>query len=175
MKHPLKDSPARHSLAAVATLLLGGLLFGCSAGSVPVGEPPLGVVPTIASPDQVVLPIASHLPSVDQSVAIMQQALRLYNDCLGGAVPEAKFAVAGAGADGTVDLGTAIGALAGLIGGSLGLLAVIASSLALHWTALMASWVVFASPGIGAAVGLLAALYPAWKASRINPIEALRR
>jgi len=68
-----------------------------------------------------------------------------------------------------------VGAVAGLVGGSLGLLSVIGVALGLHWTALISPWVVLASPGIGAAVGLLAGLYPAWKAGHIDPIEALRR
>ena len=68
-----------------------------------------------------------------------------------------------------------LGAVAGLVGASLGLLSVIAVSLSLRWTAVMDPVVVFVSPGIGAGVGLLAGLYPAWKAGRIDPIQALRR
>jgi putative ABC transport system permease protein len=68
-----------------------------------------------------------------------------------------------------------VGAVAGLVGGSLGLLSVIAVALSLRWTAVMDPWLVLVSPGIGAAVGLLAGLYPAWRAGHVDPIEALRR
>ncbi|MDR1214918.1 MAG: ABC transporter permease [Propionibacteriaceae bacterium] len=68
-----------------------------------------------------------------------------------------------------------LGAVAGLVGGSLGLLAVIAVALSLDWTALIDPWIVLAAPAIGAGVGLLAGLYPAWKAGHIDPIGALRR
>ncbi|MDR2973761.1 MAG: ABC transporter permease [Propionibacteriaceae bacterium] len=67
-----------------------------------------------------------------------------------------------------------LGALSGLVGASLGLITVIIVAVSQHWTALIDSWVVFASPGIGAGVGLIAGLYPAWRAGHINPIQALR-
>jgi len=69
----------------------------------------------------------------------------------------------------------AVGAVAGLVGGSLGLLAVIAVALSLRWTTVMDPWVVLVSPAIGATVGLVAGVYPAWQAGHVDPIQALRR
>ncbi|MDR2975426.1 MAG: FtsX-like permease family protein [Propionibacteriaceae bacterium] len=68
-----------------------------------------------------------------------------------------------------------LGAVAGLVGATLGLIAVITVALSLTWTALIDNWVILASPAIGAGVRLLAGLYPAWPAGHINPIQALRR
>ncbi|MCL2315457.1 MAG: ABC transporter permease, partial [Actinomycetia bacterium] len=55
-----------------------------------------------------------------------------------------------------------LGAVAGLVGGSLGLWSVIAVALRLRWTAVVDPWVVMASPALGAVVGLVAGLFPAW-------------
>lgn len=68
-----------------------------------------------------------------------------------------------------------LGAVAGLVGASLGLMSVIAVALSLNWTTIVDSSIILASPFIGAGVGLAAGFYPAWKASRIAPIQALRR
>lgn len=68
----------------------------------------------------------------------------------------------------------ALGALAGLFGTSIGVLSIVAISAAREWTPVLDSWLPFAAPLLGAAIGLLAGTYPAWKASRLEPIQALR-
>ena len=44
-----------------------------------------------------------------------------------------------------------------------------------HWTALLDPRLVLAAPLAGGIVGLLAGLYPALRASTVEPAEALRR
>jgi putative ABC transport system permease protein len=67
------------------------------------------------------------------------------------------------------------GFLAGLIGTSLGVIGVLAAALTLHWTAIIDPRVIALGPAIGAVAGLLAGIFPAWKAGHIAPITALRR
>lgn len=69
----------------------------------------------------------------------------------------------------------ALGALGGLVGTSLGVLTVVTVSLARDWTPVIHPTTVAAAPAIGLATGVLAGLYPSWRASRIQPVEALRR
>jgi ABC-type antimicrobial peptide transport system permease subunit len=66
---------------------------------------------------------------------------------------------------------TALGAFAGLFLG-VGFSWIITSSLGipLHMTPASFLW----AYGLAAAFGFLFALYPAWKASRLSPMEALR-
>ena len=70
---------------------------------------------------------------------------------------------------------TALGALGGLIGTGIGVGTVVATALAKHWTAVLQPLAVLPAPLIGATVGLAAGLYPAIRASRIEPLDALRR
>ncbi|MET8415200.1 ABC transporter permease [Streptomyces sp. NPDC005134] len=69
----------------------------------------------------------------------------------------------------------ALGALGGLVGTSLGTITVVAVAAARGWTPVVHPVTVAAAPAIGLATGLVAGLYPAWRASRIQPAEALRR
>jgi putative ABC transport system permease protein len=70
---------------------------------------------------------------------------------------------------------TALGLGGGLFGASLGVLTVLAVTVYHSWTAILDPRIVLAAPVAGAAVGLLAGLYPALRASAIEPAEALRR
>ncbi|MHA5047928.1 ABC transporter permease [Streptomyces sp. SD15] len=69
----------------------------------------------------------------------------------------------------------ALGALGGLIGTSLGTITVVAVAAARAWTPVVHPVTVLSAPVTGLLTGLLAGLYPAWRASRIQPAEALRR
>ena len=70
---------------------------------------------------------------------------------------------------------TALGLFGGLVGASLGVLATLVVTIYHHWTALLDPRVVLAAPIAGGIVGLLAGLYPALRASTVEPAEALRR
>ncbi len=68
----------------------------------------------------------------------------------------------------------ALGAFAGLVGTSLGILCVVIVSANEQWTPVLDPWLPFAAPVLGAITGLLAGTYPAWKAASTEPIAALR-
>jgi putative ABC transport system permease protein len=70
---------------------------------------------------------------------------------------------------------TALGLFGGLVGACLGVLVAIAVTISEHWTALLDARLVYAAPAAGAVIGLLAGLYPALRASTIEPADALRR
>ncbi|MER7957461.1 ABC transporter permease [Streptomyces sp. NPDC096030] len=69
----------------------------------------------------------------------------------------------------------ALGALGGLVGTSLGVLTVVAVAVVRDWTPVIHPVTAAAAPAIGLVTGVVAGLYPAWRAARIQPAEALRR
>lgn len=70
---------------------------------------------------------------------------------------------------------SATGATGGIVGASLGLLVVVTVAIVQEWTPIIATWTVAAAPVLGMLVGLAAGFYPATRAARIEPIDALRR
>ncbi|MEV0626185.1 ABC transporter permease [Nonomuraea wenchangensis] len=69
---------------------------------------------------------------------------------------------------------TLIGLAGGVIGASLGMVAIVAVSAVQQWTPLLDVRLAIAAPLAGALVGLLAGLHPAWRAARMEPVDALR-
>ncbi len=65
-----------------------------------------------------------------------------------------------------------------LVGGAIGILAGRGASILIreieHWTTAVSWPAIFVSVFVSAGVGILFGFYPAWKASRLDPIEALR-
>jgi putative ABC transport system permease protein len=70
---------------------------------------------------------------------------------------------------------TALGLFGGLIGTGIGVLVTLGVTVANHWTAILTPGVVLVAPFAGALLGLLAGLYPALRASAVEPADALRR
>jgi putative ABC transport system permease protein len=67
-----------------------------------------------------------------------------------------------------------VGFLGGLLGTAVGVLLTIGVSWFRDWTPILSTSLALGSPLLGALIGLLAGTYPAWKASAIEPITALR-
>lgn len=67
-----------------------------------------------------------------------------------------------------------VGLLGGFVGALVGLAAVIAVAIVKQWTAVLPPELVIAGPGLGALTAVIAALYPALRGARIEPLAALR-
>ncbi|MET8698500.1 ABC transporter permease [Kitasatospora sp. NPDC004723] len=69
----------------------------------------------------------------------------------------------------------ALGVIGGLVGASLGAVTVVVVAVVREWTPVLDAATVAAAPLMGLLTGLLAGVYPSWRAARIQPAEALRR
>lgn len=69
---------------------------------------------------------------------------------------------------------TAIGAIGGLIGNAIGILTVILVSVSREWTPVIDPTLTVLAPIAGVVTGAVAGLYPAWRASHTQPVQALQ-
>ncbi|MEW6472379.1 MAG: ABC transporter permease [Actinomycetota bacterium] len=68
-----------------------------------------------------------------------------------------------------------IGFLGGMVGAATGVLLTVGVSIVRDWTPVLDLRLAGGAPLLGALIGLVAGTYPAWKASAVQPIAALRR
>lgn len=68
-----------------------------------------------------------------------------------------------------------LGLVGGLVGASTGVLVVLGVCLVQAWSPALDPWVLVLAPGLGLVTGVLAGWYPAMRAGRIEPAEALVR
>jgi putative ABC transport system permease protein len=69
---------------------------------------------------------------------------------------------------------SAVGLLGGLVGTAAGVVLTVAVSAARDWTPVLDLRLAAGAPVLGAVIGLAAGTYPAWRASAVHPIDALR-
>lgn len=67
------------------------------------------------------------------------------------------------------------GLLGGLVGTTLAMAAVTIIALGQRWTVVIEPWSLFAGPVMGIAIGSIAGLYPAIRATKVEPVEAFRQ
>ena len=68
-----------------------------------------------------------------------------------------------------------VGVVGGIIGTCLGVIVVVLISASNQWTPVMDPRTIFIGISLGAGIGMASGLYPALKAARVEPVQALRR